>query len=275
MSMFKDQTVWVTGASSGIGEALSLSLARQGARLILSGRKVAELERVATACGGGNRHTILPFDTTDYPALPGIVADAWDRAGGIDVLVNNAGVSQRSLALETSLDVYRTLLEVDLYAPIALSQLVLPRMVARGGGRFITIASVAGKIGAPMRSGYSAAKHGLYGYFDAIRAETAAQGIKVHMVAPGSVKTNVSRNALTANGSTRGTSDEAIEHGMPVAQAVRQMLDGIARGKRDILVAQGRERLAVTMRRFWPEKAFDMIADAVAKGYAQNMRVNR
>ncbi len=273
--MFKDQTVWVTGASSGIGEALSMALARQGARLILSGRKVAELERVAAACGGLSRHRVMPFDTTNYPALPDIVAQAWDCFGGVDVLVNNAGVSQRSLALETRLEVYRTLLEVDLYAPIALSHLNLPRMVARGGGRFVTIASVAGKIGAPMRSGYSAAKHGLYGYFDAIRAENAANGIQVHMIAPGSVRTNVSRNALSADGSQRGTSDDAIEHGMPVEDAVRRMLSGIARGKRDILVAQGRERLAVYMRRFWPEKAFDMVADAVAKGYAQNMHINR
>ena len=268
MSLFKDQTVWITGASSGIGAALARCFHDEGAKLILSGRREAQLKETAQACGGAAACLILPFEATDHDALPDVVASAKAWTGRIDVLVNNAGISQRSWAENTSLEVYRRLIEVNLTAPIALTQSVLPLMLDQGGGRIIVISSVAGKIGAPLRSGYSAAKHGVFGYFDALRAETDRRGIQVHMVAPGSVKTDVSRNALSGDGSARGVSDDFIENAMSADQAARRMIAGVKRGKREILVAEGREALAYHVRRLWPEKAFDMISKAVAKGYA-------
>lgn len=269
--MYKNQTVWITGASSGIGRAFALAFYAQGARLILSGRRQAALTQVATECGGSENCLVLPFESTDYDALPDIVEQAWSHFGGIDVLVNNAGISQRSLAVETAFAVYQKVIDVDLLAPIALSQLVLPRMLAAGKGRFIVIASVAGKIGAPLRSGYCAAKHGLYGYFDSLRAEVAGSGIEVHMVAPGSVKTDVARNALNSDGAKRGESDPVIEAGMSPAEAVSEILEAIAKGEREILVARGQEKLIVWLRRLWPDKAFDKVADAVKKGYVNSV----
>jgi dehydrogenase/reductase SDR family member 7B len=145
---YSGQTTWITGASSGIGEALAKALASRGARLVLSGRNVAELERVAASCGG--EAMVLPFETTDYAALPGLVVKAWDWRDGIDLLVNNAGISQRSLAEETDFPVYERIVAVDLLAPIALTQALLPRMVARKTGRLAFISSVAGKVGVPL-----------------------------------------------------------------------------------------------------------------------------
>jgi dehydrogenase/reductase SDR family member 7B len=270
--MFKDQVVWITGASSGIGEGLAKQLAKQGAHLILSGRRVDQLDRVARACGGTNQHLILPFEVTDYAALDAIAAKAWGWRGRIDMLINNAGISQRSLAIETQLPVYQKIVDVDLIAPIALTQLVLPRMVNQKSGRIVMISSVAGKVGSPMRTAYSAAKHGLIGYADALRAETAGLGIDVHVVAPGSVRTDVSRNAILADGSVRGVSDAAIEKGMEPSKAAELMLRAIGRGEREIILARGFERHIARLRRLSPNKLFDVMAGLVAQGYAAKMK---
>jgi dehydrogenase/reductase SDR family member 7B len=273
--MFKGKVVWVTGASSGIGEALAVAFRLRGASLILSGRRQAELERVAAACGGAEHCLVLPFEAVDFQALPGVVATALAWRGAVDVLVNNAGVSQRSLALDTDFSVYRSIIDIDLLAPIALTQRLLPHMVERGSGRIIAISSVAGKAGVPMRTGYCAAKHGIFGYFDALRSEITHRGIMVHVVAPGSVRTNVARNALTSDGVARGESDAAIENGYTASEAAERILSAVARGKREVIVARGVERLAVQMRRYWPEMAFDRIAAAVARGYADRLGVKK
>lgn len=270
--MFKDQIIWITGASSGIGEALAKRCAKKGARLILSGRNLAELDRVVRVCGGTDRHLILPFETTDIAALPSIVSRAMEWQGRIDMLVNNAGISQRSLAVDTQMAVYDKIIDVDLRAPIALTQLVLAHMAPRRSGRLVFISSVAGKVGVPMRTAYCAAKHGLVGYADALRAEVAGLGISVHVITPGSVQTAVSRNALEANGSRRGVSDRAIDNGIPADTAAATMVRGIERGRREILVASGVERQMALLRRKSPEKLFDMLAAMMAAGYAQRMK---
>lgn len=269
--MFKGQIIWITGASSGIGEALAKQLARKGASLILSGRNVSALERVAEACGKTS-HLILPFETTDMDKLPEIVARAKEWKGRIDMLVNNAGISQRSLAIDTQMAVYDKIIDVDLRAPIALTQLVLPHMATHQSGRLVFISSVAGKVGVPMRTAYCAAKHGLIGYADALRAEVAGLGIQVHVITPGSIKTNVSRNALEADGSRRGVSDAAIDKGILADTAAATMVRAIARGQREILVARGIERTMPRLRRLSPNKLFDMIAAMMTAGYAQRMK---
>ena len=179
----KDQVWWVTGASSGIGAALARGLAARGAKLILSGRNVAALEAAARDIGPGTM--ILPFEATDYAALPRMVEEAWNWCGRIDGLVNNAGISQRSLAVDTDFSVYQKIVDVDLLAPIALTQQLLPRMIKAGGGQIVAISSVAGIAGVPLRSAYCAAKHGLIGYHDSVRAENEHLGLKVLVVAPG------------------------------------------------------------------------------------------
>ena len=266
--MFANQCWWITGASSGIGEGLARALAARGARVILSGRNVVALEAVARDC---ETVLVLPFEATDFDRIPGIVERAWSWKGRIDGLVNNAGISQRSLAVETAFAVYQRLIAVDLLAPIALTQAVLPRMVQAGGGRIVAISSVAGIVGAPLRSAYSAAKHGLIGYHDAVRAENEHLGIRVHVLAPGSVRTNVSRNALTADGATRGVSDAAIEAGMSPAESAEAMLAAIEAGKRELVLATGLEHDIVVLRRSDPDALFDRMSAAIRAGYAQRM----
>jgi len=266
--VFQDKVWWITGASSGLGASMARSFGAAGARLVLSGRNEAALRDVAASCGA--ECLALPFDTVDFDALPGIVEGAWTWAGGQGVfgLVNNAGISQRSLAVDTVLDVYRRIIDVDLLAPIALTQLVLPRMAAAGAGHIVAISSVAGLLGVPLRSAYSAAKHGLVGYHDSVRAETDDLGIKVLVVAPGSVRTNVSRNALGATGEARGFSDTAIEQVMDPDVAANRIRDAVAGGIRELVLAEGPEASMVALRRSDPGKLFDLAAKLVADGYA-------
>ena len=266
----QDQVWWITGASSGIGAALARGLAARGARLILSGRNVAALETVAKDCGPGTM--ILPFEATDHAVLPTMVDEAWNWCGRIDGLVNNAGISQRSLAVDTDFSVYQRIIDVDLLAPIALTQQLLPRMIKAGGGQIVAISSVAGIAGVPLRSAYCAAKHGLIGYHDSVRAENEHLGLKVLVVAPGSVRTNVSRNALNADGSVRGTSDKAIDNGLSPDVAAAQILDAVEAGTRELVVAEGAEAAIPALRRSDPDALFDRMSAMVQAGYAAQMK---
>ena len=267
----ENKTVWVTGASSGIGKAIAHSYSEKGARLILSGRRVEALEAVQKALP--NDSLVLPFDTTDFAALSDHVDAAWNWQGRVDVLVNNAGVSQRSLALHTKPEVYMRLINVDLIAPIWLTQLILPKMVDAGGAQIIAISSVAGRIGAPLRTAYSAAKHGLIGYMDALRAEVElAHNIKVLNVLPGSVATNVDQNALSGDGQAFGKKDENIQNGddpMDLAHAILQAVD---QGERELIFAKGLELQVAKLRHENPEHLFSMIAQLgaqIASSYEQ------
>lgn len=256
---FKDKIVWITGASSGIGEALAKAFSEDGAQIILSGRRTEALEKVAADIGTDT--LILPFETTDYDALPEKIEEALSWKGHVDILINNAGITQRSLAVETHPDVYHKIVNVDLLAPIWLTQMLLPHMVKSGGGHIVGISSVAGRIGAPLRTAYSAAKHGLIGYMDALRAETEVlHNIKVTNILPGSIRTNVSRNALTKDGNRRGKSDDVIDNGMEPAECARQILEAVENNVPELIIADGPELMMAQMRQSDPEKLFDMIA---------------
>ena len=189
------------------------------------------------------------------------------------MFVANAGVSQRSQALKTDMQVYRDIIDIDLTAQIAATQALLPHMAARGSGKFVFISSIAGKVGVPMRTAYCAAKFGLIGYADALRAELSNRGVDVHVIAPGSIATNVSRNALNADGNKRGRSDEAIDNGIPADEAARTMVDAIAANQREIIVARGMEEAMGEMRRT-PDQLFDQVAAMVAAGYIEKMEAD-
>ena len=256
---FKDKVVWITGASSGIGEALAKAFAEQGAHIILSGRRIEALE--AVAAGIATDTMLLPFETTDYDVLPAKIDEARRWKGRVDILVNNAGISQRSLAIDTHPDVHHKIINVDLLAPIWLTQLLLPHMVEAGGGHIIGISSVAGRIGAPLRTAYSAAKHGLIGYMDALRAETQLlHNIHVTNILPGSIKTDVSRNALTKEGVRRGKSDAVIENGLAPEECARQILDAVSNNIPELIIANGPELMMAQLRQSDPEKLFEMTA---------------
>jgi short-subunit dehydrogenase len=256
---WQGSTIWITGASSGIGAALAEAFAAEGAALILSGRRRDALDTLASRLGTDT--LVLPFEVTDRNALPGVVERAWGWRGSVDMLVNNAGISQRSLAIDTAPEVFERILDVDLHAPIRLTQLLLLLMAGRRAGTILMIASVAGRVGPVLRTAYAAAKHGLIGYADALRGEVEqAYGLRVVNVLPGSIRTGIAVNALQGDGSARGRSDPNIEGGMDPAECARRILEGLAEGKREILVAEGLEAMAAALRWQNPDQLFDLVA---------------
>jgi short-subunit dehydrogenase len=270
--MFEGKVWWITGASSGIGAALAHALAQKGARLVLSGRNEAALAAVRDQCV--TEALVLPFEATTFERIPAIADEAWSWAaphGGVYGLVNNAGISQRSLAADTAFEVYERIVVIDLLAPIRLTQALLPRMIGAGSGQIVAIASVAGIIGAPLRSAYSAAKAGLIAYHDSVRAETQHQGLRVLVVAPGSVRTNVSKNALDGKAQVRGFSDAAIDNGMAPEIAAARIVEAVAAGARELILAEGIEAQAAALRRSNPDQLFDVMTQLVASGYAQKL----
>lgn len=268
MTDIKDKTVWITGASSGIGAALAKTLSARGAKVILSGRRMDALEATANALETDS--LIIPFEVTDYQSLAGHVETAWDWTGRVDILVNNAGVSQRSLAIDTDPQVYTNLINIDLIAPIWLTQLQLQPMAKAGGGHIVAISSVAGRIGAPLRTAYCAAKHGLIGYMDSLRTEVALpHNIHVTNILPGSVATNVSRNALTKDGSQRGKSDENIDNGDDPMDCAKAILGAIENKVPELIYAGDFEREFAEMRHSDPEKLFEMVGGLGAQIVAQ------
>ena len=254
--MMRDQAVWVTGASSGIGEAVARELGRRGARLVLSARRRERLEalqREIAAAGGhaADRHRVLPLDLTDTAAIPAAVEAALAHAGRIDVMVHNAGISQRSLVADTVLEVDRRLLEVNFFGTVALTKALLPSMLAGGGGRFVVVTSLVGKIGTPLRSSYAASKHALHGFFDSLRAELWDRGIRVTLVCPGFIKTELPLVALTGDGSPQGRMDRAQRQGYPVERCAAEIARAIERDREEVLIG-GKEKYAVHLKRFLP-----------------------
>jgi short-subunit dehydrogenase len=256
---FQGRRVWITGASSGIGEALALAFHGAGAKLILSARREDELKRVQTACGGEPAARVLPMDVTNAPELQEKTQQALGMFSGIDILVLNAGITQRSRTRETDESVYRRLMEVNFFGPEAVARAVLPSMLAQKSGHIVVISSVAGKFGVPMRSGYSATKFALHGFFEALRAEEERNGIHVTMVCPGYIRTAISLSALRGDGRKHAKMDSELEHGMPAEQCARQILRGVAHKKKEIVVAAAREKTLVYLKRFFPTVLARMI----------------
>jgi len=271
------KTVWITGASSGIGEALAYEFARDGAKLILTARREEELLRVKAACvdAGADEADILILllDVTDEAVMPSIVDAAKAFSGRIDMLINNAGISQRSMCLDTDMATYRRLFEVDVFGQIALTKLVLPIMIEQGGGHLSVTSSVAGKIGVPLRTGYCAAKHAMMGFFDALRAETAHQGIKVTTITPGFIRTNVAEFALKGDGSTFGKTDKNIAAGMAADECARKIMHGFKRGKNEIAVGKGREMHGLWAKRFVPNLLFKFVEGINKNGETKSLKL--
>ena len=275
--MFAQQTLWITGASSGIGEALAVEFAGLGARVILSARREDALQRVKDSCiaaaGSAGGIWVLPLDITDEAGMADKVEQARAFTGRIDMLVNNAGISQRSSCLETDMATYRTLFEVDVFGQIALTKAVLPLMVAQGSGHIAVTASVAGKMGAPFRTGYCAAKHAVMGFFDALRAEVAHQGIRVTTITPGFIRTAISENALSGDGSRFGKTDKYIAAGMDVTDCARVIVKGLQKGRPEIAVGNGIEMHGLWLKRFFPGLVFKAMADQYQKQIDNNEAV--
>jgi dehydrogenase/reductase SDR family protein 7B len=260
------RVVWITGASSGLGEALALACARAGARLVLSSRQTKELERVAHSCiGCPETPMVLPLDLTrpqDFaPAAARVVA----QFGRIDLLVNNGGVSQRALAQETLPAVERAIMEVNYFGAIGLTKAVLPVMLAQRAGTIVVVSSVMGYVGTPLRAAYAASKHALHGWFDSLREEVHGGGLRVLIVCPGYVKTKVSENALTATGATHARLDAGQARGMAPGECAAAILRALERGADEVLIG-GPEIWAVRLKRWWPRLLQWALRRAVARG---------
>lgn len=270
MRDFESKTVWITGASSGIGRALAKAFSEAGANLVLSGRRVEALNELASELEAES--LVVPFEVTHFDILENKVAEAWSWKGRVDILINNAGVSQRSLAIDTEPQVYTDLIDIDLVAPIWLTQLQLRKMADAGGAHIVAISSVAGRFGPPLRTAYAAAKHGLIGYMDSLRSEVETEhGIYVTNVLPGSVSTDISRNAMTVDGSKRGKSDANIENGDDPADCAAAILDAVRRKMPELVFAKGFELDLSVQRHADPESFFQTIGQAgaqIAKRYS-------
>ncbi|MEM1124903.1 MAG: SDR family oxidoreductase [Bacteroidota bacterium] len=255
MANWTNQIVWITGASDGIGKEMAIQMAKKGATIVLTARNVEKLETVCKMLNGDG-HLVYPMDLLKVEAIPSGVEEVLSEMGKVDVLVNNAGISQRSLVKDTSLEVDRKIMELDHFAAVALTKGVLPQMIARKSGRIITISSVAGKMGTPMRSAYCAAKHAIIGFMDSLRAEVHADNIKVMVVTPGSVKTNISVNALEGDGRKHNVVDPLIANGISVEDCVNQIMRGIDKDVPELLIAKGKAKFAVYARRVYPKFLF-------------------
>lgn len=248
-----DQVVWITGASAGIGAALARAFAAEGAQLVLSARREDHLERVRERCesAGASAAMVLPLDLerpdTHAAAVDAVVA----RFGRIDLLINNAGLSQRSLARETVLAVDRRLMDVNYVGTVSLTKAVLPVMTRQQSGHIAVVTSLVGHIGTPMRSAYAASKHALHGFFDSLRAELWRDGIAVTMVCPGFVRTEVSINALAADGGIHGVLDRGQASGMDPDRCAAKILKGLQRKRAEVWVG-GKEVYAAWAERLCP-----------------------
>lgn len=253
MNNFTDKVIWITGASSGIGEALAYEWGESGARLILSSNEPDELNRVVEACRK-RRYDAKPLflDLTDTDMMPQKAEDARELWGSVDILVNNGGISQRSMAKDTDIEVDRRIMEIDYFGHIALTKAILPHMIERGSGHITVTTSVAGLMALPLRSAYCAAKHALHGFFETLRAEVWDDGIRVTLVAPAAVKTDISIKALTENGSEFKRMDSQISKGITPAQCARRIVRGTAREKPLIVMGKGQGKWGVYVYRFLP-----------------------
>lgn len=245
------QRVWITGASSGIGEALAGTFARAGARLVLSARREGELERVRRGLPRADEHRVVDFDMADSAAVEAAAREVLAAGERLDVLVLNAGITQRSLARDTGLAVDRRLFEVNFFGPVALTKAVLPALRTQGGGRLVVVSSLVGKMGTPLRSGYAASKHALHGFFESLRAEEHDAGIRVTMVLPGFIRTPLPVTALTGDGSPQGRMDRAQLAGMDPGVCAERVLGAVLRGRDEVLIG-GKERFAILLGRAAP-----------------------
>jgi len=243
------KVIWITGASSGIGEALAHEWASEGALLILSARNREKLEAVNTACGG--HHLVLPLDMEHDKNYDQAVEQAWAWQGRVDIAVHNAGISQRARAEEVSDLALEKIMQVNFIGAAKLARLQLVRFQAQKSGHFAVITSLSGKFGVPYRSVYCASKHALHGYFDSVRAENAHYPIHVTIIAPGYIKTDVSVNALGPEGTPTGVMDDNQAKGLPVEVCAKAVVKAVHKKKEELIIG-GPERLGVFLKRFFP-----------------------
>ncbi len=260
MTQIKDKIVWITGASSGIGEAMAHEFARKGARLVLTARREEELLRVKKETGLSDENIfILPMDVTRLEEAGPATEKVIRHFGRIDIMVQNAGISQRSSVIDTEIEVYQQLMDVNFFSGVALTKAVLPYMIAQKSGHFVVTSSVAGKIGTPKRSGYNAAKHAVQGFYDALRAEVHDDNIQVTILCPGYIRTNISVNALDAKGNKFNQMDENQANGISAEECAGQVIRAVENNKKEVVIAGLKETAGLYLKRFFPGLLYKMV----------------
>ncbi len=255
---FSNKTIWITGASSGIGRAVALELAKEKAHLILSGRNKNALEEVAELCRQSESSIrIIPFDLGDEESVKNAASEALANENKIDCLYHFGGISQRSFVQETPVEVDRKIFEVNFFGTIALTKAILPKMIENGGGHIAVTSSIVGKFGFPYRSAYSASKHALHGFFESLRAENTKNNISVSIIIPGRIKTNISVNALEKDGSAHGKMDKGQDKGKPAESAAKIICRKLRKERKEIPVG-GMDIMMVHIRRFFPRLYYYM-----------------
>jgi short-subunit dehydrogenase len=251
MISYKDKTIWITGASSGTGEALTYAFAKEGGKLIISARRREALERVRANCPQPERVFVLPLDLEDHQSLPEKAKQAAEHFGGIDLLFNNGGISQRSLAKDTLTVVDKRLMDINYMGPVILTKSVLPYMTEQKHGQIAVMSSLAGKFGIPYRTAYAASKHALHGFFDSLRPEVHEYNIGITLIASGYIRTSIAKNAFNESGKPAQKNDAGIENGMSPEYFANMALRALKQGRHELLLG-GKERMGVYLKRFAP-----------------------
>lgn len=250
---FKDKVVWITGGSSGIGEALAYNFHKEGAKLILSSNEEDELKRVKSNFNNRKEDVfLLPLDLSHIDTLEAKGKEALNHFGHIDILMNNGGISQRSLVKDTSIEVYKKIMNIDYFGHVAITMAILPSMLKRKSGHIVVTSSIAGKIGIPLRSAYCSAKHALHGFFDSLRAEVWRDNIKVTIVCPSGVRSKISINALVGNGHTYGKMDDVQERGLTPEECASQIIKAVMKEKEEVVLGNDYTKYSVYIKRFFP-----------------------
>lgn len=254
----KDKVIWITGASSGIGLALARIAASEGAKLVLSARNEKALLDLKNDLPNSEHHIVRVLDLEDSSNFRQLVVDVVEHYGQIDFLFNNGGISQRSSAHDTPLDVDRRIMEINYFGNIALAKAVLPVFRSQQSGHYLIISSIAGKFGFFLRSAYSASKHALHGFYESLMLEEETNGIKVTIACPGKINTPISTNAINEKGEKHGVMDHNQSTGMPAEECARQLIDAVLANKKEVLVGN-KEIKAVQLKRFMPKLFWKVI----------------
>lgn len=259
---FAGKIAWITGASSGIGEALVHEFAGRGATVLASSNDLPGLKRVRAECGDkSSMVNCIPFDLADTSGIEMIVEQQINTHGRIDFLLNIGGISQRARIDETPLWIDRKIFEINYFGTIALTKAVLPFMVKQQSGHILATSSISGRFGFPMRSAYSASKQALHGFFETLYLENKKFNIKVSVIIPGRVKTSISFHALDSEGKEHGKLDAGQAKGILPQRAARIIIKGMLKNRREILVGKN-ELMMLHIRRYCPWLFF-RIADKI------------
>ena len=271
---FEGKTVWITGASSGIGEALTYEFVKRGAQVIISARNEESLNRVKSNTTQ-NKVTVLPMDLSDSEtALE--KAKQVTKSHQIDILVNNAGIGQRSTFISSLDDLFieKRLMELNYFSVVALTKAVAKQMIEKRSGQMVVISSVAGLVGSPCRSSYSGSKYAISGFYESMRNELEDFNVNVTTIYPGYVRTDFSKNALIEGGQTYGQQDQNLAKGMDVEEFATKAVHSIFLKKREVVIASFLINFVIQMKAFFPALYFFLLKKGT-KSIQESLKAQR